>query len=205
MKTKYINDWEKELNICIRCAYCFEGCPVFKELGWEVDTARGKLVFAYGLLTSELEPSEYIAEKLFQCTFCKDCMERCSANISVTDILSAIRADLYEAGFSYDSHKELLKKIEKSGNIFGKVIEPPVAEGEKAVLLGCRLLERKKDAGKYIKLLGKLGVKTKTFDETCCGMPFAVLGDKKGFANQKNEFYKTIPDKNEEFICACTT
>ncbi len=107
MKTKYINDWEKELNICIRCAYCFEGCPVFKELGWEVDTARGKLVFAYGLLTSELEPSEYIAEKLFQCTFCKDCMERCSANISVTDILSAIRADLYEAGFSYDSHKEL--------------------------------------------------------------------------------------------------
>ena len=205
METKYLKEWENELNICIRCAYCFEGCPIFKQLGWEADGARGKVVLAYGLLTGELEPSKYIADKIFQCTYCQDCMERCSANISVTDILSAIRADLYEAGFSYDSHKELLKKIEKSGNIFGKDLESPVAEGEKTVLLGCRLLEREEDAEKYIKLLEKLGVKTKTFDETCCGMPFGVLGDKKGFSNQQDKFRESIPDKNEDIICLCTT
>ena len=54
METKYLKQWENELNICIRCGYCFEGCPVFKELGWEIDGARGKLIVAYGLLTSEL-------------------------------------------------------------------------------------------------------------------------------------------------------
>jgi Fe-S oxidoreductase len=205
METNYLKQWENELNICIRCAYCFEGCPVFKELGWEIDGARGKLVVAYGLLTGELEPSEYIAEKLFQCTYCRDCVERCSADVSIPDIIGAARADLFDAGYSYDSHKDLLKQIEKSGNIFGKELKPPVFEGEKAVLLGCRLIERKEDSEKYLTILEKLGVKTKTLNETCCGMPFAVLGDKKGFKNQQDKFRETLPDKNEEFICACTT
>ncbi len=205
MKAKYIKDWENELNICIRCAYCFEGCPVFKELGWEIDGARGKLIVAYGLLTGELEPSEYIAEKLFQCTFCRDCVERCSADISVPDIMGAARADLFEAGYVKDSQKQLLDTVENSGNIFGKELKAPVFEGDKAVLLGCRLVERKEDSEKYLTILEKLGVKTKTFDETCCGMPFAVLGDKKGFKTQQDKFRDTIPDKKEEVICVCTT
>jgi len=41
MKTKYLKDWESELNTCIRCAYCFEGYPVSKELRWDTNTARG--------------------------------------------------------------------------------------------------------------------------------------------------------------------
>ena len=100
MEPKYLKDWEQEMNICIRCAYCFEGCPVFKELGWDSDGARGKIVLSYGLFSGELDPSQYIADKIFQCTFCKDCIERCSANISVTDILTSARADLVDAGFS---------------------------------------------------------------------------------------------------------
>jgi len=205
METKYLDNWEEELNICIRCAYCFEGCPIFKELGWEIDGAKGKLIIAYGLLTGKIKPSEYVTEKLFQCTFCRDCMERCSANVSVLDILAAARADLFDAGYSYESHKQLLNTIEESGNIFGKELKPPVYDEEKAVLLGCRLLERTEDAKKYLDILKILGVKPKTFDETCCGMPFAVLGDKKGFAEQQNKFRGSIQDKNEEVICICTT
>ena len=205
MEVKYLKEWENELNICIRCAYCFEGCPVFKELGWEIDGARGKLIIAYGLLTGELEPSEYIAEKLFQCSFCRDCIERCSANVAIPDIIAAARADLFEAGYVKDSQKQLLDTIEKSGNIFDKELKPPDYKGEKQVLLGCRLLERKDDSKKYLDLLEKLGVKTKTFNESCCGMPFAVLGDKKGFSNQQDKFREMLPDKKEEFICACTT
>ncbi len=205
MQTDNIAEWKNDLHRCIRCAYCFEGCPVFKDLGWEVDGARGKVVIAYGLYVDDLEPSPYIAEKMFQCTFCKDCVQRCSAGVSIPDILSAARADLFEAGYSYDSHKQLLDKIETSGNIFGKRLEAPASQGEKTVLLGCRLLERKEDAGKYLEILEILGVKPKTFDETCCGMPFGVLGDKNGFRNQQDKFRKTIPDANEEIICACTT
>lgn len=205
METKYLKNWENELNICIRCGYCFEGCPIFKELGWEADGARGKAVLSYGLLSGELEPSKYIADKIFQCTFCKDCVERCSANVSIPDILSAARSDLLEAGYATKPQTELLDTIEKSGNIYGKELFPPIYDEEKPVMLGCRLLKNSEDAKKYLDILKKLGVKPKTFDETCCGMPFAVLGDKKGFAEQQNKFRDSIRDKNEEVICLCTT
>jgi len=205
METKYIDDWKDELNICIRCAYCFAGCPVFKELGWEADGARGKLVIAYGLMTGELEPSQYIADKLFQCTFCKDCLEQCSANVAIPDVITAMRSDLFDAGYTYKEGNELLDTIKESGNIFGEELKPPEYNEEKQVLLGCRLLERKEDSTKYLELLKKLGIKPKTFDETCCGMPFAVLGDKKGFAEQQDKFRDSIPDKDKDIICICTT
>lgn len=203
MNMKYLNEWQDELNICIRCAYCFEGCPVFKELGWEADTARGKTIMAYGLLTGELEPSQYIADKIFQCTYCQDCLERCSANVSVTDILTAARADLVNAGFKYDAHTGLLDKIKRTGNIFGEEIEAPIQEGETPVLLGCRFLERTEDAKKYLDILKKLGMKPKVVDETCCGMPFGVLGYKDELSAHKEEFRRRFPYK--KFICLCTT
>lgn len=205
VETINIKAWEDQMMKCIRCAYCFEGCPVFKELGWEVDGARGKIVMISGLLSGELEASDYIKEKIFQCTLCKDCVERCSANVSIPDIITAARADLFNAGFSYDAHAQLLDKVRGSGNIFGKELMHPGNNGEKTVLLGCRFLERIGDSKKYLDILEKMGVKTKTFDEICCGMPFAILGDKKGFAEQQEKFRDTIENKDEEFICACTT
>lgn len=203
MKPKYLKDWEQEMSICIRCGYCFEGCPIFKEGGWEADGARGKVILSYGISSGELEPSQYIADKIYQCTYCKDCIERCSANVSIPDILTAARADLVKAGYVYEGHKALLNKIKQSGNIFGKEIEPPIQNGETPVLLGCRFLERTEDAKKYLEILKKLGVKPKVIDETCCGMPFAVLGYKDELAAHKEEFRKRFPYK--EFICLCTT
>lgn len=203
MKAKYLKDWEQDMNRCIRCAYCFEGCPIFNDHKWEPDGARGKVILSYGLLTGQLEPSNYIADKIFQCTYCKDCIERCSANVSIPDILTAARADLVNAGFEYEAHKGLLNKIKQTGNIFGKDIKPSSLEGETPVLLGCRFIERTDDAKKYLEILKKLGVQPKILEETCCGMPFGVLGYKDDLAAHKEEFRRCFPQK--EFICLCTT
>ena len=203
MEIKNLKNWENDMNRCIRCAYCFEGCPVFKDLTWEPDGARGKIILAYGLLNGQIEPSQHVIDKIYQCTYCKDCLERCSANVSIPDILTAARADIVNAGFKYEAHKDLLNKIKKTGNIFGKEIKPPLRNGEIPVLLGCRFLERTDDAEKYLGILKKLGIKPKVIDENCCGMPFAVLGYKDDLSVHKEEFRKHFPYK--EFICLCTT
>ena len=88
-----------ELSICIRCGYCYELCHLFKSSHWEGDTPRGQLVLAYGLLSGEILPSPYVAEKIFQCFHCKNCEKSCSANVPVTDIIRDARADLQDAGF----------------------------------------------------------------------------------------------------------
>ena len=204
MEAKNLQKWESELNVCIRCAYCFEGCPVFKELGWESDGARGKVILSYGLFSGELEPSQYIADKIYECTFCKDCVERCSADVNVPDILTAARADLVENGFKYEAHEELLNKIEETGNIFGKELKAPARSGEVPVLLGCRLKERREDAERYLEILEKLGIKPLVVeDEVCCGMPQGVLGYKNRLKKQMDKFRKRFPYK--DFICMCTT
>lgn len=99
MKIKNLIDWQKELNICIRCGYCYEHCHLFKLFGWESDTPRGKLSLLYGLLTGEVEPSQHLTEKIFECFYCKNCSKACPAKVSPTDILTAAKADLVAAGF----------------------------------------------------------------------------------------------------------
>ena len=94
--------WEGELNKCIRCGYCYELCPLFKSNNWESDTPRGKLLLIYGMITGEVEPTKEIADKIFQCFYCKNCSDNCSAGVPVTDILSDARADLIEQGFEVE-------------------------------------------------------------------------------------------------------
>jgi coenzyme F420-reducing hydrogenase delta subunit/NAD-dependent dihydropyrimidine dehydrogenase PreA subunit len=94
--------WEMELNKCIRCGYCFELCPLFKSFNWESDTPRGKLLMIYGLITGELKPTQNIVDKIFQCFYCKNCSDNCSAGVPVTEILSDARADIIEAGFDVE-------------------------------------------------------------------------------------------------------
>jgi len=99
---KRSSKWEQELNKCIRCGYCYELCPLFKSYNWESDTPRGKLILIYGMITGEIEPTQEIVEKIFQCFYCKNCSDNCSAGVPVTDILTDARADLIELGFEVE-------------------------------------------------------------------------------------------------------
>jgi coenzyme F420-reducing hydrogenase delta subunit/ferredoxin len=100
MKFERLKKWKDEFHICIRCGYCYEHCPLFKLFGWETDTPRGKILLSYGLMTGEIKPSEYVAEKLFQCFYCKNCSDNCPSQVPVTDIITDARADIVEAGFT---------------------------------------------------------------------------------------------------------
>lgn len=91
--------WENELDKCIRCGYCYELCPLFKSYNWESDTPRGKLLLIHGMITGKLKPTQEIVDKIFQCFYCKNCSDNCSAGVPVTDILTDARADLLDAGF----------------------------------------------------------------------------------------------------------
>lgn len=100
---KRLKKWENELNICIRCGYCYEQCHLFKQYNWETDTPRGKLLLIYAMITGVIEPSKYIAEKIFQCFYCKNCSKNCSAKLPITDIFTDARADLIDAGFDIEN------------------------------------------------------------------------------------------------------
>jgi ferredoxin len=99
MEFKNLKKWQDKLHVCIRCGYCFEHCHIFKITGWESDTPRGKLIMLHGLMQGDIEPTEYMAEKIFECYMCKRCDNTCSAKVNVTEIFTDAKADLLEAGF----------------------------------------------------------------------------------------------------------
>jgi Fe-S oxidoreductase len=203
-ESQRLRKYESEMNTCIRCAYCFEGCPVLKELGWDTDSARGKVILAYGLMSGEIEPSEFVADKIFQCTFCKDCVERCSSSVRVPEILEAARAELVDAGYASDTHRHVISNVKATGNIYGdEEVMAPEADGDTPVFLGCQYLSRPNKTKKYLKILTQLGIKPQVQDEICCGFPMQALGFAEDFEEHKEEFLKAYPQK--ELIAFCPT
>jgi coenzyme F420-reducing hydrogenase delta subunit/Fe-S-cluster-containing hydrogenase component 2 len=94
-----LEKWKSALNKCIRCGYCYEHCPIYKSTRWEIDSPRGKLILLFGLLNGEIEPSEYIANKLFECFHCGRCQKACSSGVPTMDVYADARAYFLEAGF----------------------------------------------------------------------------------------------------------
>ena len=203
---KHLKQYEKEMNMCIRCAYCFEKCPVIKEIKWDTDGARGKVIMSYGLLTGELQPSQYIADKVFRCTFCRDCLDRCPSKVSILSIIASARAEIVDAGFASDTHKHIIDNIKKTGNIYGDTeVISQEKEGKTPLFLGCQYLGRPNKTKKYVKILEKLDIKPTIVKEICCGFPMEVLGFKEDYEKHKDNFKKHFPFKEAIALCPTCT
>jgi len=201
---KGLKKFEKEMNVCIRCAYCFEECPVVKETAWDTDGARGKIALAYGLLNNEIESSDYVAKKIFQCTFCKDCMSKCPSNVEIIEIMGAAREHLVKTGHAMPAHKYVVENVMKTGNIYGdKEVKPPLKEGTVPLFIGCQYMSRPNKTKKFMKILEELGIDTMVQDEMCCGFPLEVLGFKDEFEEHKKKFDAVY--KNKDVITFCPT
>lgn len=107
---KRLKKWENELNKCIRCGYCYELCPLYKTFNWESNTPRGKLILLHGLISGKIELNQDIAEKIFQCFYCQQCSDNCSAGVPVTDIFTDARADFIDAGFDAEGTTSQFKE-----------------------------------------------------------------------------------------------
>jgi glycolate oxidase len=111
---------DNEILICVKCGFCRTGCPVFSQTNLESTNARGKVILAYNLLTGKLEPSEALAEKLYQCTTCMNCTMTCPSKINVAGIVESIRAYLVREGYSHSTHQKIAENIKNFHNPFGE-------------------------------------------------------------------------------------
>jgi len=109
-KFKRLKKWENELNKCIRCGYCYELCPLYKTFNWESNTPRGKLIILHGLISGKIKLNQDIAEKIFQCFYCQQCSDNCSAGVPVTEILTDARADFIDLGYDVEGTTSQFKE-----------------------------------------------------------------------------------------------
>jgi len=99
MNREKLEKWKSALNKCIRCGYCYEHCQIYKSTRWDSDSPRGKLILLYGLLSGQVEPTPYVASKMFECFHCNRCQKACSSGVPIQDVYNDARAFLQEAGY----------------------------------------------------------------------------------------------------------
>ncbi len=110
---QHLKKVSRSINSCRRCGMCGNKvkngvpyiCPVRESTpGFDHFYSRGKTVIAQGLLEGSLEPSPELAEVLFSCTLCGNCMTQCGSVdqdtgevlVDTTGIVEAMRADFGE-------------------------------------------------------------------------------------------------------------
>jgi Fe-S oxidoreductase len=95
---------------CIRCGLCKSLCPVFRIIREEQSSPRGKAII--------LDNDGY-EKVMYYCTLCKACEKKCPVNLKLCTAFVRARKVLVESGKELDENKEMIKNLEKTGNIYG--------------------------------------------------------------------------------------
>lgn len=86
-----IEEIEKILSKCARCGYCRFHCPVFKSVGWESFSPRGRVILIMEFIEETIE-LENILASIFSCTLCGCCEYVCPSHVQVCKAVRELRA-----------------------------------------------------------------------------------------------------------------
>ena len=199
---------------CRKCGVCVSKvtgevpyvCPVRESTaGFDLFSPRGKTVIAQGLLEGEIEPSQELAEVIFSCTLCGNCVTQCGsinqdtgeALVDTNKIVEAMRADFLENHPKWvdPAYKTVLSSTRQYNNPWGlprtakekwaKKMKLKNARKESApvlIFVGCTmasshaLLPRARKAAEIMNT-AHVDFTILGKDEPCCGSVQKRIGD----------------------------
>jgi len=196
-----IQEIEKDLNACLQCGYCRETCPIYKRIGWESSTPRGKVYYLKQiagktpmdtLLRRNPKITPEFVERVFQCTSCAMCEHQCHVEIEFPKLWEEVKEWLISEGYGPPAaHKAINERVKTKRNPYDEPKEKRAAwlppdiklspNPEVVFFTGCTEAYRMGPlAAATAKLLDKAGVKFNILgeDEWCCGSPLLRTGQK---------------------------
>ncbi len=119
---------------CVKCGSCKATCPTYVLDTTEGMGARGRVMLVRALVRGELEPTAFLAQRLFSCLLCGLCEPLCPVGVDVTGIVYHGLSQLD----MHDPRGRMLRKIQREGFLHpgrtftaGKILSPllgPVAK-----------------------------------------------------------------------------
>ncbi|MBD3349970.1 MAG: (Fe-S)-binding protein [Candidatus Lokiarchaeota archaeon] len=200
--------------------------------GFEVNFARGRFTLCRALLDGKIEPSEGMAEVVYQCTLCGSCREVCNncknpdmvinarENIEDhVDIWESLRADLVDAGVApLPRHKEIfehqrtehnpyMEKHAERWNWLADKADYFKPNGDYLFFVGCTSAYRLTDIAKIFLEIAKKSNFSLSLakEEWCCGsVNFRTGVEDLGIETAKHNFetFKKLGIKKIVATCA---
>jgi Fe-S oxidoreductase len=117
------------IHRCFRCGYCkfpanwsdVNNCPPYARYRMESYSCGGRLWLTRAWLNGFMEWSEHLAEILYACTTCGNCVVKCplSFNVDIVNMIVAARGEMVERGTVPRAVKTFLENVELHGNPYG--------------------------------------------------------------------------------------
>lgn len=189
--------YQTQIHRCFRCGYCkfptdysAINCPSYNRFRFDTYSTGGRLWLIYAWLKGEIPWSEHLAEILYTCTTCKNCVEQCPMKFApeIVDWIIEARSDMVEQGKIPARIKRFLESVYNYGN--------PLKKAANEKLPWVNSLRKYEKGTEYLLYLGCLasydeGTKdmvmsfTKILD--VAGVSYGVLGNEEGCCG--NEVY----------------
>lgn len=183
--------YKDSIHRCFRCGYCkfpdnwvdVNNCPAYARFRMESYSCGGRLWLVRAWLNDEIDWSERLAQILYSCAACKNCVLQCPLrfNVDIVDMVVAAKSEMVERGSIPSAVKDFLENIQRQGNPYGnaRTKRGEWAEGT----------EIKQYAGQeflyYVGCVGSYDTRVKEVAKTLgevllkAGVSFGVLGSEE--------------------------
>ncbi|MFX0061754.1 MAG: (Fe-S)-binding protein [Candidatus Hermodarchaeota archaeon] len=181
-----MQDYAEQIHRCFKCGYCkfprdFTdfNCPSYNRFRFESYSTGGRLWLIWAWSNKEIEWSDHLAEIVFSCNTCRNCVEQCPMRFSedIIDWIIGARSDIVEKGLAPSQIRDFLDNIYQSGNPWGmpRNERDAWAEGIKHYTSSDEYLFYVGCTGSYEKRGQRI---TRTLSEvlTKTGISFGILG-----------------------------
>ncbi len=91
---KTLAELSEEIDRCVRCGTCRSVCPIFKVIGREGASTRGKMTLIQSRLNGKTGLTETYLRAVKDCTLCGACESNCPNDVKTTAIIAAARAEV---------------------------------------------------------------------------------------------------------------
>lgn len=197
-----LDNYSEVVHRCFRCGYCkFTGgkpadetyilnCPAYKKWHFQTYSPGGKMWLIYAVMNNELEWSKNLADIIYSCTTCGNCMEHCPFKFQdqIVDIFEAAREQLFFQELAPEKFRQFGEHVAIEHNPYTEnhedrlkwlPIDAKISEtAEVGYFVGCTTSYRQtKIAEDTVKILNHIGVEFKILgEEWCCGSPLIRTG-----------------------------
>jgi len=117
------------IHRCFRCGYCkfptdwddVTNCPAYARYRLESYSTGGRLWLIRAWVNGELEWTENLANIIYTCAACKNCVEKCPLSFSddIVNMVIAAKNAMVELGLLPSPVKSFLENIQLHGNPYG--------------------------------------------------------------------------------------
>lgn len=101
-------DIKEITNRCLKCGFCLNVCPVYKELKEEIVSPRAKLRLIRAFKEGDIVNDKYLRKIITNCLMCETCFKNCPSGLHTPVAVLELRKE-FKKKYGLDWRKKLLR------------------------------------------------------------------------------------------------